>query len=372
MTKKRKAYTGEERAAYSAYKSLTRTAKKSGSGTRRSPLRTSATSAAIAAKLSRDEAALAKFYANVNARMAREKRLKEASGSVTRRSRTATASAATAPTAATAAPTVALLNAISESPELNMLKASIEEEGIPLTKNTKWGNWAELVNKKRANRLNAEQKAAAERFRLLPYKRKQIIYRQLERKAAAEAAAAVAAKKAEENALLNAAIKEATTTTATKATKSKQAWPSLPVRKSELSLPVRKSGPIASAPHILAAMEEKQYTTLWLGGLPKSIKEKGIERKLKDVFPDYDFKEKGSYDLRYLKENGIKLRRDEKGSVIGFGYVHFTSMAQAKKAYEAFKNKLQFFEKVTKEDGTFEKVYYKVLVEPAIGQYAEK
>ena len=119
-------------------------------------------------------------------------------------------------------------------------------------------------------------------------------------------------------------------------------------------------------------MEEKQYTTLWLGGLPKSIKEKGIERKLKDVFPDYDFKEKGSYDLRYLKENGIKLRRDEKGSVIGFGYVHFTSMAQAKKAYEAFKNKLQFFEKVTKEDGTFEKVYYKVLVEPAIGQYAEK
>lgn len=263
-----------------------------------------------------------------------------------------------------------VLSPIPESPRNNMLKAPIVEEGIELG-DKQWGNWLMEVEDKRDIRLDKEQKAALERYRLLPFKKKQIILRQLEKKRATmeavEAAAAAAKKEAEENALLNAEIKRVNP----KAARSRSAWPALPSVKQSIAS-VKSKGPVATPAHVLAVIA-KNYDSLWLGGLQKSIQEKGIERKLKEVFPDYVFKEKGVYDPRYLKEGGIKIRRDAKGEVIGFGYINFTSMEHAQKAYEAFKdNKLVFFEKVNKENGTFEKVYYKVLVEPAIGQYAEK
>jgi hypothetical protein len=372
MTKKhRKVYTAAERAAYIAHTSATRSKAKSASQRaatkKRSPLRYSATEASIANRLAREEEALAKFHAEVNARAARNAKARAAMG----KSRRSTVKAANANAATTVASIAEVLSPIPESPQNNMLKAPIVEEGIELG-DKQWGNWLMEVEAKRDIRLNKEQKAALERYRLLPFKKKQIILRQLEKKRAAsealEAAAAAAKKAAEENALLNAEIKRVNPKAA-----MRSAWPALPTVKQSIgSVKAKSKGPVATPAHVLAVIA-KNYDSLWLGGLQKSIQEKGIERKLKDVFPDYVFKEKGAYDPRYLKEGGIKIRRDAKGEVIGFGYINFTSMENAKKAYEALKdNKLVFFEKVNKENGTFEKVYYKVLVEPAIGQYAEK
>ena len=365
--KHRKVYTAAERAAYIAHTSATRSRAKSAAQKaatkKRSPLRYSATEASIANRLAREEEALAKFHAEVNARAARNATARAAMG----KSRRSTVKAAK-----TTAPDVAeVLSPIPESPQNDLLKAPIVEEGVNLT-DRHWGSWLMEVEEKRDIRLNKEQKAALERYRSLPFKKKQIILRQLEKKRAASealAAAAAAAKKAaEENALLNAEIKRVNPRGQTRS-----AWPALPtVKQSIASVKAKSKGPVATPAHVLAVIA-KNYDSLWLGGLQKSIQEKGIERKLKEVFPDYVFKEKGVYDPRYLKEGGIKIRRDAKGEVIGFGYINFTSMEHAQKAYEALKdNKLVFFEKVNKNDGTFEKVYYKVLVEPAIGQYAEK
>jgi hypothetical protein len=371
--KHRKVYTAAERAAYIAHTSATRSRAKSAAqkaATRkRSPIRHSATEASIANRLAREEEALAKFHAEVNARAARNAKARAAMGT----SRRSTVKAAKAPDATTAAASIAeVLSPIPESPQNDLLKAPIVEEGVELAMDRHWGSWLMEVEEKRNVRLDKEQKAALERYRLLPFKKKQIILRQLEKKRAAmeavEAAAAAAKKAAEENALLNAEIKRVNPKAA-----ARSAWPALPTVKQSIgSVKAKSKGPVATPAHVLAVIA-KNYDSLWLGGLQKSIQEKGIERKLKDVFPDYVFKEKGAYDPRYLKEGGIKIRRDAKGEVIGFGYINFTSMENAKKAYEAFKdNKLVFFEKVNKDDGTFEKVYYKVLVEPAIGQYAEK
>jgi len=375
--KHRKVYTAAERAAYIAHTSATRSRAKSAAQRaatkKRSPLRHSATEASIANRLAREEEALARFHAEVNARATRNAKAKAAMSLVpkTRKVKTANATAATATTATAAASAsiAEILSPIPESPRNNMLKAPIVEEGIELGDKL-WGNWLMEVEAKRNVRLNKEQKAALERYRLLPFKKKQIILRQLEKKRAAaealEAAAAAAKKEAEENALLNAEIKRVNPKA-----RSRSAWPALPTVKQSIAS-VKSKGPVATPAHVLAVIA-KNYDSVWLGGLQKSIQEKGIERKLKEVFPDYVFKEKGVYDPRYLKEGGIKIRRDAKGEVIGFGYINFTSMEHAKKAYEALKdNKLVFFEKVNKDDGTFEKVYYKVLVEPAIGQYAEK
>jgi hypothetical protein len=376
MTKKhRKVYTAAERAAYIAHTSATRSKAKSASQRaatkKRSPLRHSATEASIANRLAREEEALARFHAEVNARAARNAKARAAMASMPKSRRSTTAKAEN--TVASAA-SAEVLSPIPESPQNNMLKAPIVEEGVDLTGRL-WGDWLMEVEAKRDVRLNKEQKAALERYRLLPFKKKQIILRQLEKKRAAsealEAAAAAAKKAAEENALLNAEIKRVNPKAA-----SRSAWPALPTVKQSITsvktTAPKSKGPVATPAHVLAVIA-KNYDSLWLGGLQKSIQEKGIERKLKEVFPDYVFKEKGAYDPRYLKEGGIKIRRDAKGEVIGFGYINFTSMEHAKKAYEAFKdNKLVFFEKVNKDDGTFEKVYYKVLVEPAIGQYAEK
>ena len=362
--KHRKVYTAAERAAHTAYKSATRSRAKSAAqktATRkRSPLRYSATEASIEARLARNEEALAKFHAEVNARAARNAKAKAAMGT----SRRSTVKAAKT----TASDIAEVLSPIPESPQNDLLKAPIVEEGVDLA-DRHWGSWLMEVEAKRDIRLDKEQKAALERYRSLPFKKKQIILRQLEKKRAAveavAAAAAAAKKAAEENALLNAEIKRVNPRGQTHS-----AWPMLPSVKAKAQS--KSKGPVATPAHVLAVIA-KNYDSLWLGGLQKSIKEKGIERKLKEVFPDYVFKEKGVYDPRYLKEGGIKIRRDAKGEVIGFGYINFTSMENAQKAYEAFKdNKLVFFEKVDKENGTFEKVYYKVLVEPAIGQYAEK
>ena len=361
--KHRKVYTAAERAAYIAHTSATRSRAKSAAQKaatkKRSPLRHSATEASIANRLAREEEALAKFHAEVNARAARNAKARAAM-SKTRKVKTANA-----------ASIAEVLSPIPESPHNNMLKAPIVEEGVDLADRL-WGSWLMEVEAKRDVRLDKEQKAALERYRSLPFKKKQVILRQLEKKRAAmeavEAAAAAAKKAAEENALLNAEIKRVNPKAA-----SRSAWPALPtVKQSITSVKAKSKGPVATPAHVLAVIA-KNYDSLWLGGLQKSIQEKGIERKLKEVFPDYVFKEKGAYDPRYLKEGGIKIRRDAKGEVIGFGYINFTSMEHAQKAYEALKdNKLVFFEKVNKENGTFEKVYYKVLVEPAIGQYAEK
>jgi hypothetical protein len=369
MTKKhRKVYTAAERAAYIAHTSATRSKAKSASQRaatkKRSPLRHSATEASIANRLAREEESLARFHAEVNARAARNAKAKAA---MSKSRKVKAANAATSDVASIAE----VLSPIPESPRNNMLKAPIVEEGIELG-DKQWGNWLMEVEAKRDVRLDKEQKAALERYRLLPFKKKQVILRQLEKKRAAaeavEAAAAAAKKAAEENALLNAEIKRVNPKAASRA-----AWPALPsVKQTIASVKAKSKGPVPTPAHVLAVIA-KNYDSLWLGGLQKSIQEKGIERKLKEVFPDYVFKEKGAYDTRYLKEGGIKVRRDAKGEVIGFGYINFTSMENAQKAYEAFKdNKLVFFEKVNKENGTFEKVYYKVLVEPAIGQYAEK
>ena len=372
MTKKhRKVYTAAERAAYTAYTSATRSKAKSAAqkaATRkRSPLRYSATPEAIAARLANEEEALAKFYAEVDARAARNAKAKAAMASMPKVRKAATTAAAT-----TATDVAAVLSPIPESIHEDVFKVPIVEEGVELANDRRWGSWLMEVEAKRNVRLDKEQKAALERYRLLPFKKKQIILRQLEKKRAAmeavEAAAAAAKKEAEEDAILNAEIKRVNPKAA-----ARSAWPALPsVKKPIASSKEKSKGPVATPAHVLAVIA-KNYDSVWLGGLQKSIQEKGIERKLKEVFPDYVFKEKGAYDPRYLKEGGIKIRRDARGEVIGFGYINFTSMENAQKAYEAFKdNKLVFFEKVNKENGTFEKVYYKVLVEPAIGQYAEK